>query len=204
MLRTALEFLSSELKAYIERKEPSMFQNEVAVLVSSLMKTDGTFAINSSQGGETFKVVMTLVNLEEDRIAESQQYYKKVNDKVQYFNPPINLNAYVLLSVMGDNYLSDLRLLSYIISFFQTHSVFDEEKFPHLNSKAEQDKPWQKINRMITTLHPVTFEQQNNLWAAIGAKYMPSVLYKIRTITFHDTEPKMEAPPITDVKIYDN
>lgn len=204
MLRTALEFLSAELKAYIERKDPAMFQNEVAVLVSSLMKTDGTFAISASQGGETFKVVMTLVNLEEDRIAESQQYYRKINDKIQYFNPPINLNAYILLSVMGDNYLSDLRLLSYIITFFQTNAVFDEEKFPQLNSKVEPDKPWLRISKLITNLHPVTFEQQNNLWAAIGAKYMPSVLYKIRTITFNDSEPKMEAPPITDVKMYDN
>jgi hypothetical protein len=50
----------------------------------------------------------------------------------------------------------------------------------------------------------MTFEQQNNLWAAIGAKYMPSVLFKIRTLTFIDAEPKMEAPPITDVRIFDN
>jgi hypothetical protein len=32
MLRTALEFLAGELKAYIVKKEPSMFRNEIAVL----------------------------------------------------------------------------------------------------------------------------------------------------------------------------
>lgn len=203
MLRTAMEFLSGELKAYIARKDPAMFQNEIAVLVSSLMKTDGTFAIGASQG-ETFRVVMTLVNLEEDRIAESQQYYGRVNDKIQYFNPPINLNAYVLMSAMADNYLSELRLLSYIVSFFQVNAVFDEERFPHINSKVEPEQPWQRIGKLIATLHPMTFEQQNNLWAAIGAKYMPSVLYKLRTITFIDTEPRLETPPITEVKIHDN
>ena len=204
MLRTAMEFLSGELQAYIARKDPAMFQNEISVLVSSLMKTDGTFAISGNQGGETFRIVMTLVNLEEDRIAESQQYFQRVNDKVQFFNPPINLNAYVLLSAMADNYLSELRLLSYIINFFQANPVFDEERFPQLNNKVETEKPWLKIGKLITTLHPMTFEQQNNLWAAIGAKYMPSVLYKIRTITFTDTEPKLEAPPVTEVKIFDN
>ncbi|MES1222477.1 MAG: hypothetical protein ABUT20_43685, partial [Bacteroidota bacterium] len=91
MLRTAMEFLSGELKAYIARKDSAMFQDEIAVLVSSLMKTDGTFAISGNQGGETFRIVMTLVNLEEDRIAESQQYYQKVNDKIQFSNPPLNL-----------------------------------------------------------------------------------------------------------------
>jgi hypothetical protein len=204
MLRTTLEFLSGELKAYIERKDPAMFQNEIAVLASSLMKPDGTFAIGNAQNGETFRIVMTLVNLEEDRIAESQKYFSKVNDKVEYSNPPVNLNAYVLFSAMGENYLSDLRLISYIVNFFQSNPVFEEDRFPHLNAKVEPDKPWFKVQKLMVTLHPMTFEQQNNLWAAIGAKYMPSVLFKIRTLTFIDTEPKMEAPPITEVRIFDN
>jgi hypothetical protein len=204
MLRTALEFIAGELKTFIERKDPPMFQNETTVLLSSLMKTDGTFAITGNQGGEAFRVVMTLVNLEEDRIAESQKYFQKVNDKIKYTEPPVNINAYVLFSAMAENYLSDLRLLSYIISFFQSNPLFDEERFPHLNSKVEPEKPWLKVGQLSANLCPLTLEQQNNLWSAIGAKYMPSVLYKIRTITFTDIEPKMEAPPITNVKIFDN
>ena len=203
MLRTAIEFISNELKVYIEKRDPAMFRNEIAVLPSSLMKTDGSFAI-SNQGGESFKIILTLVNIEEDRIADSQSYFGRVNDKIQYFNPPVNLNTYLLFSAMGENYLSDLRLLSYIISFFQTNPVFDEERFPHLNSKVEPGKSWQKIGKIIANLHTLTMEQQNNLWAAIGAKYMPNVVYKIRTISFIDAEPKMEAPPITEVTIRDN
>ena len=72
-----------------------------------------------------------------------------------------------------------------------------------MNAKAENDKPWQKIGRLMINLHPITFEQQNNLWASLGAKYMPSVVYKIRTISFTDAEPKMEAPPITQIMISD-
>jgi Pvc16 N-terminal domain len=204
MLRTAIEFLSGELRSYVERKEPEMFKNEIAVVPSSLMRTDGTFAVTGSQNGESFRIIMTMVNLEEDRIADSQTYFQKQNDKVQFVNPPVNLNAFILFSVMGENYLSDLRLLSIIISFFQANPVFDEERFPHLNSTIEPGKSWQKIGKLIATLHTLTMEQQNNLWAAIGAKYMPSVLYKIRTMSFTDTEPKMEAPPITDIRIREN
>jgi hypothetical protein len=202
MLRTAIEFLSGELKSYIEKKEPAMFRNEIAVFPSSLMKTDGSFAVSST--GESFKVIMTLVNIEEDRIADSQTYFQRVNDKVQFMNPPVNLNAFVLFSAMGENYLSDLRLLSYIVSFFQANPVFDEERFPNLNSKVDADMSWQKIGKLIVNLHPLTMEQQNNMWAAIGAKYMPNVVYKIRTISFTDTEPKLEAPPITNITIRDN
>jgi Pvc16 N-terminal domain len=204
MLRTALEFLSGELKGYIEKKEPAMFKNEIAVVPSSLMKTDGTFAVANTQDGKSFKIIMTLVNLEEDRIADSQSYFQKQNDKIQFFNTPVNLNAYILFSVLGDNYLSDLRLLSLIISFFQTNPVFDEERFPNMNSKVEPDMGWQQVGKLITNLHSLTMEQQNNMWAAIGAKYMPNVVYKIRTISFTDNEPKMEAPPVTDIRILDN
>lgn len=204
MLRTALEFLSDELNLYLKRKDATNFGNVDCVVLSGLMRPDGTFTLPMDQGDESFRIIVSLINLEEDRVAESQQYYHKVNDKIQVFNPPVNLNAYVLFSVFANNYATALRLLSYIISFFQTTSVFDSGQYPQMNSKVEPDKPWQKVGRLLTTLYSTTFEQQNNLWAALGAKYMPSVIYKIRTMSFIDIEPKMEAPPITEVTISDN
>lgn len=201
MLRTALEFLSDELNQYFKRKDPANFGNVDCVVLSGLMKPDGTFALDTSQGDNNFKVMVTLINLEEDRVAESQYNYQRINDKIQVINPPVNINVYVLFSVFASNYPTSLRLLSYIISFFQSRSVFDSELYPQLNAKVEPDKPWQKVGRLVTTLHGTTFEQQNNLWAAIGAKYMPNVIYKVRTMSFIDTEPKMEAPPVTEITI---
>lgn len=201
MLRTVLEFLAEELQLYIQSKDPAVFSNEISVVVSSLMKPDGTFAIKASQNDVTFKIVATLVNLEEDRVAESQQYFERVSDKIRYHQPPVNINLYLLFSALTDNYLSDLRLLSYVIGFFQSHPVFDSNRYPHLNNKVDSSKPWQRIGKIIAHLHPLTFEQQNNLWSSIGAKYMPSVLYKVRTITFADTEPTMEAPPVKEIYI---
>ena len=204
MIRTALEFLSDELNLYLKRKDPTNFGNVDTVVLSGLMKPDGTFALPTNQGDENFKVIVTLINLEEDRIAESQMYYQKINDKIQVVNPPVNLNAYVLFSVLATNYLTALRLLSYVISFFQSNASFDSVQYPQINAKVDALHPWQKVGKLLITLHPITFEQQNNLWAALGAKYMPSVIYKIRTISFTDLEPKTEAPPITEVVIANN
>ncbi len=203
MLRTAFEFLSGELNAYMKRKDATNFGNEDIVLISSLVNPDGTFSV-STDGPEFSKVILTLVNLEEDRIADAQSSYQKVGDRIQVINPPLNINAYVLFSVFANNYSTALRLLSYVLAFFQGNQVFDTVKFPHMNNKVDDDKPWQKIGRLIVTIHPTTFEQQNNLWAALGAKYMPNVIYKIRTMSFVDHEPKMDAPPITEITISDN
>jgi hypothetical protein len=203
MLRTAFEFLSEELNSYVKRKDPTNFGNEDIVVISSLMNPDSTFAV-STEGSDVSKVILTLVNLEEDRIADSQYNYQRIEDRIQVVNPPVNINAFVLFSVFANNYSTALRLLSYVISFFQGNQVFESEQFPHMNAKVDSDKPWQKVGRLLVTLHPTTFEQQNNLWAALGAKYMPNVIYKIRTMSFVDFEPKMEAPPITEITISDN
>jgi hypothetical protein len=203
MIRTALEFLSNELNLYFKRKDPANFGNIDCVVLSNLMKPDGTFALPVDQGNDNFKVIITLINLEEDRVTDSQLYYQKVNDKIQIVNPPVNINMCLLFSVFANNYPTALRLLSYVISFFQSNSVFDNESYPQINANADANKPWQKVDKLLATLYPVSFEQQNNLWAALGAKYMPSVIYKIRTISFTDSEPKMEAPPVTEVTIAD-
>lgn len=200
MLRTTLEFLAEELNAYLKRKDAANFGNDNVAMVSQLMNPDGTFAI-SSDGGEVSKVILTLINLEEERITDVQNVYKRVGDQVQVVNPPINLNLYVVFSAFGSNYGTTLRLLSYVISFFQANSVFTSSLYPQMNAKVENDKPWQKIDRLIVNLYATTFEQQNNMWTAIGAKYMPNVVYKIRTMSFLDLEPKMEAPPITEIAI---
>jgi len=201
MLRTALEFIADELNLYMKVKDPVNFGNVDCVILSGLMNPDGTFAIPMDQGNDSFKVILTLINLEEDRVAESQKSYQKANGNIQLINPPVNINAYVLFSVYATNYLTALRLLSNVIAFFQSNHVFTTEKYPHLNAKVDEDKPWERLEKLLVTLYGTTLEQQNNLWAALGAKYMPNVIYKIRTITFTDLEPKMQAPPITEVTI---
>ena len=200
MLLTALEFLADQMNLYLKRKDPTNFGPIDCVVLSALMKPDGAFAV-TTEGNDSFRIIVTLINLEEDRIAESQRFYQRVNDKIQVVNPPVNMNMYVLFSALANNYPTELRLLSHVISFFQTAAVFDDAHYPELNAKVEADKPWQKIGKLLATLHPITFEQQNNLWAALGAKYMPSVIYKIRTVSFTDLEPKMEAQPITEITI---
>ena len=45
----------------------------------------------------------------------------------------------------------------------------------------------------------VTPETLNQIWASIGAKYQPSVLYRARLVTIQDQEPFMPGEPITDI-----
>ena len=40
----------------------------------------------------------------------------------------------------------------------------------------------QVIEKLIVEMISLTFEQQNHMWGTLGAKYLPSVLYKVRML----------------------
>lgn len=203
MLKHALEFLADELNTYLQRRDPANFMQAKPAVVSNLMKPDGSFAVESAggQGNDKFSIALTLVNLEEDRVAESQWFYRKQGDKQQVVEPPLNLNLLVLFAVVADKYPTALLLLGHVLEFFQANPVFDESLHPHLNSKANPDEPWRHIRRMVVNMHSMTLEQQNNLWAALGAKYLPSAVYRIRTLTYIDVQPRREGAPVTEINM---
>ena len=43
-------------------------------------------------------------------------------------------------------------------------------------------------------------EKLNNLWATLGAKYIPSVLYKLRMLTFDSSDLREYRPGISTIE----
>jgi hypothetical protein len=203
MLKTTLEFLTEELNSWLQLRDPLNFQDAKPAAITTLMKPDGKFAVNSNSGqaNDKFSIAVTLVNIEEESTFKNQPHYRQVQDKVQVVQPPMNVNIYVLFSAVADMYPTALTLLNHLLAFFQANPVFDESSHPHLNAKVNPAEPWNRLQRIVVDFYNVSFEQQNNLWAALGAKYMPSALYKIRSITYTDQTPKQEGPPITEINL---
>jgi hypothetical protein len=81
-----------------------------------------------------------------------------------------------------------------VIGFFQRFSVFDRNavdsggnpRYPNMNINVPANKPWRAIEKIIFKLHHLTFEQQNNLWASLGTKYLPNVVFQVRVLSFFD------------------
>jgi hypothetical protein len=202
MIRTALEFIQNELNFYIQKKDPENYGSKEIASLGSIVKEDGSFNFDSSNTDD-HAIIITIANIEECRIPDVQSYtVKDENNQIQQVNPAIHLILYIMFSAYSDDYKSSIRNLSYVVSFFQNNYVFTTEKYPHLNALAE--KPWQKIQKLIFTHNALSFEQQNNLWGSLGAKYLPSVIYKMRVLTFQEKEVKTEAPPITQAMLTDS
>ena len=204
MIRTALEFIKKQLDAYIvEREQDAANYNVNAVVeLQSIVTPEGTFAAQ-----DTSHITIMLAGLEEERREGKRPQYRPTDDK-QFIklNPPVELDLYVLIIAHKKDYGTALRDLSDTISFFQANPVFDQEKNPSLNAGVlEPDKkPWQLIDRLVFTLHTLSFEQQNNLWGMLGSKYIPSVVYKMKMITVFETKGKEKTPAITEMNFTEN
>ncbi|NTW69481.1 MAG: DUF4255 domain-containing protein [Chlorobiaceae bacterium] len=187
MIRTALEFIRKELESYMVMREQD--QNYTAgnvVDLKSIVLPNGSINIT-----DTTHVTVMLVGIDEERREGKRPCYIPTDDK-QFFrlNPPVELDLLVLFVAHNKDYQTALRDLSDVAGFFQSNSVFDSSKYPSLNASVSNpdEKPWQMIDRLSFMLHSLTFEQQNNLWAMLGSKYIPSLVYRVKMLTIFETK----------------
>jgi len=120
------------------------------------------------------KAILSLVNIEEDKVAKQQENFSRTDSTTVYKSPPLYLNLYVLFSVNKPEYDDCLKWLGHIMQFFQYQQVFTPTTHPNLDSR---------IPKVVVDLFSMNFEQVNHLWSTLGGKYLPSVMYKIRQIT---------------------
>ena len=176
MTDKVMTFLADELNNYLKAKSGDYAHEKV--MLANLVALDGSTAHLQSSS-----VIITLVNIEEERILKSQlPGQMNTSTGVAKFNPEIKLNLYVLFTAnFGDNYIEALKFISYVIGFFQAANVFTSDTNPALDSR---------VKKIIADLHTLDFDQQNHLWGMLGSRYMPSVLYKIRLVTIQEESVK--------------
>ena len=87
--------------------------------------------------------------------------------------PVLRLNLYVLLAANFKDYKEGLKYLSFLLVYFQSHPSFTAQEFPGLDPRLE---------KLTLELLSLSFEQLNQVWAFLGAKQLPSVLYKVRLV----------------------
>ncbi|MEO6548937.1 MAG: DUF4255 domain-containing protein [Ferruginibacter sp.] len=152
---------------------------------------------NSLTGGVSLdgKAILTLVNVEEDRVIKQQENFVKSDSKTIYKNPPLYLNLYVLFSINATDkpdYQESLKWLGYILQFFQHQNVFTSVTHPTLDAK---------VHKLVVDLFTLSFEQLNHLWSTMGGKYLPSVMYKVRQVIIDEDATTSEAGFIREIQI---
>ncbi|MCG6187840.1 DUF4255 domain-containing protein [Maribellus maritimus] len=143
------------------------------------------------------KVVMTLVRLEEESTLKNVPSYKISNNKTEYFNPPVNLNLYVLFSANCDTYDKSLRSISRVIEFFQGKKVFTSGNTVYNRTNVSLDVL--EYFKFILEMYTPGFEELNNIWGTLGGRQLPSVMYKVQIIQIKQDKKLSASEVITHV-----
>lgn len=188
MIAETLSFLVAELNAYLNMKliptsDPRVKLGNVARALDNSLT--GPASLDE-------KVIVTLVNLEEDRTVRLQETVIKTATTSKVKNPPLLLNLYVLVSVNKDLYGDSLSLLGQVMQFFQHQGSFTPLTHPALDPRIK------KIN---VELYTMNFEQVNHLWSTLGGKYLPSALYKIRQLVVDEEHILSESGLIREIHL---
>jgi hypothetical protein len=181
MIDRAIFFLRQEMNTYLKLKTGD--DNKIAL--SAIVTQSGTEVAPHNSAG------MMLVNVEEEKSYRHPNPQTVSNNGYYSFqNPELTLNLYIVLYANHSDHREALVLLSYIVQFFQSKNVFENQESPQLG---------EDIEKLIVDLYSLTFEQQNQLWASLGAKYLPSVVYRVRMVIINEKQPTMVAPGVAGI-----
>lgn len=155
MIYEVLQTLTDNLNVYFRTK--LKIQEDKAEL-SAIVNQDGTIALQSEN-----KVLVTLLNIEREPFSASGANIGRQK---------LSLNIIVIFSChfSNSNYSEAIRFLDLIITYFEENYTLEAYNIYDGNNKIKIE------------IETFNLDKVQNIWSTIGAKYLPSVIYKLRMI----------------------
>lgn len=192
MIQQTFDFLAGELNSYILARETTLDPTTTIVVLGNVAQLTDANGGNNNKLND--KVVLSLVNVEEDRISKSPENFVRTPDnRLLYKRPKVVVNLYCLFAVNRD--VTDkhaLEFLSHVIRFFQFRPRFTPLDSPAMPAGIEL---------LVLDMCSLGFEQLNHLWGVLGGKYLPSVLYKLRLVSLDEDHTEAEGELIRTIDI---
>lgn len=135
---------------------------------------------------------LAVVNIEEDRHARSPlPSIRAVADRTLITASPLPVTVTLLIATRLADYEQSLRCLSHIITFLGSHPIFHASESPRLPAD---------LSPLALELMSLDFDRLAHVWTMLGAKHLPSVLYRMRLLSLRETEETVGGPPIQVVE----
>jgi hypothetical protein len=169
-IQSTLELVRARLDSFFKVSDP---RTEDWVILSNVVDHEGR-----PYEAAKDKIVVFLAGIQPETVIGT--HARTVNLGSSQFGTipqPVYINLLVLFyaNFYDKNYPDALGMISRTIGFFQQTPLFTRDTLPDLDPTIE------KISLELVSLD-VT--QANYLMAMLGAKYLPSVLYRLRMIPF--------------------
>ena len=131
MIYNALHCVVTQLNTFLKQR---FRQTEDKAILGSILNEEGTVP-----EGNRNKVIMSVVNLEQETARQFQTPYQRTGDTgLKRLNEPYDFNLDVLVTSLFTDYNEALKFLSESIYFFQAHNVFTHKNTPKLSPSIER------------------------------------------------------------------
>lgn len=181
-IQTTLNLIRQKLNEAFRNADP---RNEDWVILSNIVDQDGQAYEHAKD-----KLVMFLSNIKyETTISTYNPTAATRSNQYALITPPLYIDLFVLFfaNFNDKNYPEGLGVISKTISFFQQNPWFTREKLPEMDNEIDK-LTFEMVNLETADL--------NYLMGMIGAKYLPSVYYKVRVIPFRSDAMSGQVTPV--------
>lgn len=183
MISNALQFTNDVLDQYLRTR---FGLDESKVLLNTLIESNGSVP----QANQN-KVVISLINIERETSKAFNVWDQKLpGGNYANVTPFERYYLDLLISSNFDDYGETLRFLNAVILFFQVHQAIDAADFSNIPAG---------IHRLEFEVEKINYQQMQGLWTAMGARYQPSIIYKMRLVTLQGEETRAFIPGVSQV-----
>lgn len=181
MINKALQFTKNVLDQFLKNR---FALDENKVVLNNLIESNGNLPLVNQN-----KIVLSLINIEKET---NKPFYGRNqrlgNGNFSDVNPMDRYNLDLLVSSNFDDYGETLSYLNAVILFLQAYNTLDASFSSAIPAG---------LNKLEFEIEKISYHEMHSLWTAMGAKYQPSVIYKIRLVTMQANETLGFVPGIT-------
>ena len=178
MMVDAMNLLLHQLNAYIANADGSGAGSPPQVVMGNIAQLDRPEVATELEN----HVVLSLVKIEEERsLLNCKNFAPDPSGQFVYRNRPLHLNLFLLFTSNYRVYVTALRRLAQLLTFFQ-----GKQRFTFANSPGSIAQPPIADFSLTMDLLSPTFEEANHLWGFLGAKEIPFALYRGRLVMLAD------------------
>ena len=145
-----------------------------------------------NNNGVNGEVIISLINIEENRISRDQNNFIRKDSGIILKNPAIYLNLTLLITSVRptSGYGLSLQDLQGVVGVFQKKNVFDHSNTPTLDANIE---------KLILDIYSLNLQQLHEIWSVLGGRYFPSLVYQMRMVTI-DYISETRGPLIEEIR----
>ncbi|MEY8199860.1 MAG: DUF4255 domain-containing protein [Colwellia sp.] len=172
MIDQALIVIRDALRQFIRLKLQVEQIEEKVVLTSMIDQSGQPTLANNALGLALYRIV-------EDRESESEYRPTLSASEFEQRRPPVIISLEFVIAANFNDYSESLKYISAAIAFFQSQNYFDQRSNPQM---AADMRPFS------VALYTQSVSDHNHAWGLFGGRYMPSVMYHLRSIDIQEQQ----------------